>query len=172
MTSLADIQKIGEKVKEKWGRSFYDHIDFAGLAPVGRDYIRYDSTPTNSVTFAATEGVHFGMLTGYEGKKLQPIVMTVPMMSKAVVLAETFDEFLGIGFHNGWSTLEQLVYDFEWTIEYYSKPDGELSAERRRFLEFLRVEYDMYPYELYQKRLNELNTKYELVIADAATDTL
>jgi hypothetical protein len=163
MISLQDFLKIGDRVKEKWGRQFYKYVDFCGLEPVTKSYSPYESTPKNSVTFATTggDGVHFGVLT--DDKELngrQPIVMTVPMVSKNVILADTLDEFLGLGFHNGWFPLEQLVYSFDETIEYYSIQDDSLTIEQKNFLDLLRNELKISYSPLTKERLEILGTQY------------
>src|SRR4051812_10143774 len=109
MTSKQDFLRISDRVKEKWGRKFYRYVDFCGLEPVTEENYGYESTPTNTVTFATTggDGVHFGLLTDARLSE-QPIVMTVPMVSKNIILADTLDEFFGLGFYNGWLPLEQL----------------------------------------------------------------
>jgi hypothetical protein len=163
MTTIKDFLKIGDKVKEKWGRHFYKHVYFCGLEPVIEADFTYASTPKNSITFATTggEGVHFGILTDHNHPKgPNPVVMTVPMMSKNIILAENLDEFLGIGYYNGWFGLEQLVYDFDDTIAYYSSPDDNLSKEETNFLELVREEFKIVYSPLTTRRLEELGTKY------------
>jgi hypothetical protein len=165
MISIYDFLKIGDRVKEKWGRSFYRHVDFCGLEPVTRgSEFTYDSTPRNSITFASTggDGVHFGLLTDYSNiKGLQPIVMTVPMMSRNIVLAETLDEFFGLGFYNGWFPLEQLVYSFSETVEYYSTPDNSLSVQEKNFLELMKAELKIKYAPLTKERLEKLGMWYD-----------
>lgn len=163
MTTIRDFLKLWDKVKEKWGRHFYKHVFSCGLEPVINSEYTYESTPKNSITFAATggEGVHFGIVIDHDDVKGQnPVVMTVPMMSANVILAEDLDEFLGIGYYNGWFGLEQLVYDFDSTIEYYSSPDDNLSKEEANFLEFVREEFKIVYCPLTKGRLGELQTRY------------
>jgi hypothetical protein len=93
-------------------------------------------------------------------KELQPIVMTVPMMSMNVVIAETLGEFFGIGYYNGWAALEQLVYDFDHTIEYYSAPDDSLDVESKRFIEFAQEELNIKFAPLTKERLELLRGRY------------
>src|SRR5687768_2088705 len=103
MISIQDILAIRDRVEKKWGRDFYKHVDFCAPEPVTKSYARYESTPKNSVTFATMggDGVHFGVVTtDIQRTGIQPVVMTVPMVSKNVVLADTLDEFLGLGFYN------------------------------------------------------------------------
>ena len=117
----------------------------------------------NSITFAATggNGVHFGIVTAHNHPKGQnPVVMMVPMMQENVILAENLDEFLGVGFHNGWFALEQLVYDFDATIEYYSTPADDLSKEETTLLELIREELKIGFAPLTKSRLKELKKKY------------
>jgi hypothetical protein len=164
MIALQDFLKIGDRVREKWGRQFYKHVDFCGLEPVtDRDY-RYDSTPINSVTFAATggDGVHFGLLAmDNEMHGRQPIVMTVPMVSKNIILADTLDEFFGLGFYNGWFGLEQLVYDFNRTINDYSTQDESLTIQEKNFLELIKTELKFKHEPLTKERLDTLAALYQ-----------
>ncbi len=104
---LKDFLDILNRAENKWGKKWYQHVDPCGLIPLWQSWnFAYESTPKNTTTIAETEGdgVHFGILLNHENtKELQPIVMTVPMMSLNVIIAETLEEFLGIGYYNGWS---------------------------------------------------------------------
>ena len=73
----------------------------------------YWCTPKNALTFARTggDGVHYSYLamSGLpEG--IVPIVMTMPAVARNFVVAESFDEFLGVGYRVGWFALEQIAY--------------------------------------------------------------
>ncbi len=163
MTSLHDFLKIGDKIKQKWGRQFYKYVDFCGLEPVTDPDYKYDSTPKNSETFATTggDGVHYSLLTndiGLADKKV--VIMTVPMMDKNIILADSLDEFLGLGYYNGWFPLEQLVYNFNDAIDYYSNPDKSLTLQQNNFLDFMRTEFDIVHTPLTKKRLEILEIIY------------
>jgi len=163
MKSLMDFLKIGDKIKEKWGRQFHKHVDFCGLEPVNDPDYRYESTPVNSEVFATTggDGVHFSLLNtniGLDDKKV--IIMTVPMIDKIIILADSFDEFLGLGYYNGWFPLEQLVYNFNDTIGYYSTPDNFLTLQQRNFLDFMKTEFDIVHSPLTKMRLEILERLY------------
>jgi hypothetical protein len=163
MKSLTDILKIGDKIKEKWGRQFYKHVDFCGLEPVNISDYRYESTPINTEIFATTggDGVHFSLLTnniGLTDKRV--VIMTVPMVDKNIILADSFDEFLGLGYYNGWFPLEQLANNFNDAIDYYSTPDNSLTLQQRNFLDFMRTEFDIVHSPLTKKRLEILERLY------------
>lgn len=166
MTSKQDFLKISGKLEAIWGRKFYKHIDFCGLQPVIESNYGYNSTPVNSVTFASTggEGVHFGLLTDERLGERKPVVMTVPMVSKNIVLADNLDEFFGLGFYNGWFTLEQLVYGFEETINYYSTEDLSVSLEQKNFLELMRKEFKIRHVPLTKERLENLAIDYHKIL--------
>jgi hypothetical protein len=164
MITIEIIQNfLTNKVKDKWGPKFYNHIDMCGLEPVLSTY-RYHCTPKNSITFAATggDGVHFNVLTGHNQVNVQPIVMTVPMVDLNFVLAETFEEFLGQGINNGWFALEQLAYDYDDTIVYYATEDDSKTEEEKNFLEFVRGELKIKPVSLTKDRLKELTERYRI----------
>ena len=170
MTSKQDFLRILDKVKETWGRQFYKHVDFCGLEPVPESNFGYASTPINSVTFASTggDGVHFGLLTDERLNGRQPVVMTVPMVSKNIILADSLDEFFGLGFYNGWFPLEQLVYDFDGTINYYSTADTSISIQTKNFLELMRDVFKITYTPLTKERLEKLAALYndKLVVED------
>lgn len=95
--------------------------------PVGLILIRplekwgYDSTPVNSQSFAHTggDGVHFGLIDlGVGISEDSPVVMTVPMAAnpKNVILGENLFDFLCLGCESGYFMLEQLSYDWAFTV--------------------------------------------------------
>ena len=82
----------------------------------------YFCTPVNSVTFGSTggDGVHFGFLRSRSNTR-EPIVMTVPMSDvQNIVLAENFHEFLQLGYHTGFFSLEQLAYNWDEPFAFMS----------------------------------------------------
>ncbi|WP_276373723.1 hypothetical protein [Chryseolinea sp. H1M3-3] len=168
MISLEDFWRMDEIIVAKFGARFgkklYNCVDYCGIEPVRHPDEGYFCTPKNSRTFARTggDGVHFGIITNDVGQGAnKPIVMTVPMATRNnVVIAESLDEFFGIGCHVGWAALEQLVYDFEGTITYYSNQDDSLTKQQKTFLEIVREELKANHVPLTKDRLEELDDKY------------
>lgn len=121
-------------------------------------------------------GVHFGIVTDYKKRKWQrPIVMTVPMClsdQSNIIVAEDLHEFFSIGFHAGWFGLEQLVYDFNRTIEYYSSTKEDLSSQERAFLEIIREKLKLKFMPLTKRRLAELKSKYFDILDIDTSDPL
>ncbi len=56
--------------------------------------------------------------------------------------------------------LDQLAYDFDSTIEYYSTPDDSLDVESKRFIEFAREELNIKFAPLTKERLEFLRVTY------------
>ena len=161
--SLSKLWQLDDLIKERWGRKFYNHIDYCGLIPV-RDpgEFNYDCTPKNSLIFASTggNGVHFGIINGANGTK-GPIVMTSPMAEVSnMVIAENLEEFFSIGFHVGWFALEQLAYDRDDTIKYQNQPDPDLNAAQIRFLELVRSHFNLSHSPLSTNKLEWLQNEY------------
>jgi len=131
----------------------------------------YFCTPKNSVTFGSTggDGVHFGLLelAGMESHQ-RPVVMTVPMSDRHnVVIAETLGEFLNIGFHVGWFSLEQIVYNPDEAVEYHADADPEDWPEHIDELVFFRESLGLTYQPLSLARIAALEEKYHpLLIAD------
>ena len=165
MTSIDDFWRVDDLIKSKWGKDAYKFIDYCGLEPIRpMENFGYFCTPENSKTFAATggDGVHFGIVDGKnDNGMVGPIVMTVPMADiQNVIVAEDLEEFFRLGYHVGWFSMEQLVYNLDSTLEYYSKPDEEMTEEETRFLELLRNELNMETRPLTKERLATLEMMY------------
>ena len=80
--------------------------------------------------------------------------MTVPMSDiYNVIVAEHLQEFFSIRYYVGWFAMEQLVYDQEETIEYFSKPDEETDENEMRFLELIRDRFQIQHRPLTTERL-------------------
>lgn len=161
MISVIDISRIPSIVKAKWGKDFYKEVHFCGLEPVISD-LSFESTPKNSIQFASTGGdAVFSVVTDHKNLTNElPVVMTVSIMDQNVVVSENLEEFLGIGYYHGWSALEQLVYDFDKTLEHYSVADSTISKEEKNFLDLIRNEFKIKPAPLTKDRLNQLSMKY------------
>ena len=163
MITIEDLKNIETYINNKWGRKSYKEINYCGLIPVSTDFITYDSTPINVKTFAITEGngVHFSqVLLNQSDENIMPVVITVPMADKNIIIAENLDEFLGLGYYNGWFSLEHLAYDIEDTLKYYSIPDPELTPQEYAFLQLLKDQLNIKHYNLTKERLNYLKDKY------------
>ncbi len=81
------LLETDETVKGRFGKKFYNYVDYCRIEPVRQ----HD-----------------------EGYFCTPIVMTILMAMASrnnVVVAETLDEFFGLGYYVGWFALEQLAYD-------------------------------------------------------------
>ena len=129
----------------------------------------YFCTPHNSLTFATTggDGVHYGFLMINQLEfDYKPIVMTVPMSDPYnVIIAENFEEFLGLGYYMGWFALEQIIYKNSMdAVSYFAGPDTEESPERDELLVILRKEFNIKHIPLSLARLDELKKKYEKLI--------
>ena len=165
MITIEDFWRIDDLIKAKWGRKFYQYIDYCGLEPV-RPLVHdgYFCTPKNTLTFATTggNGVHFGIITDTNSNETSgPIVMTVPMAdTKNVVVAEDLNEFFSLGYYVGWFALEEIVYDLDETVDYFSKPDKEITQEKNAFLEIIRKEFTVHHIPLSKVRLDELEKTY------------
>ena len=160
------VTKILMETKEEFPNLFsYD----AGIVPEENENERYACSPLNTKVFCRTggNGVHFSILE--LSRNIQPIVMTVPMnIGKSMndynkIIAENINEFLSIGYYNGWFHIEQLCYDNKWVIEFYStenmdeeyKNDGDI-----QFVKKLRKHFNVNHKPLNNKRLKELEIKY------------
>ena len=142
--------------------------------PTEKDF-KYDSSPLNTITFAGTggDGVHYGILPLSE--TTQPVVMTVPMNYGNDIgvynriLAENLDEFLGLGYYNGWFFLDQIAYQStrERTFAHYSG-NHYLAYEEFSEVHFItrlrtKLGYSHLPLNLL--RLEELKEKYFHLLA-------
>ena len=124
----------------------------------------YSCTPANALTFASTggDGVHYGLLELIgAGAESWPVVMTVPMAdTQNLVIAADLREFLGLGYHVGWFSLEGLVYgDPEGTVDYFSAPDTE-SSDRETMLATLRSEVPISYVRLSLVRIQALQLEF------------
>ena len=146
----------------------YGCIGFNGLY-LDDSTFRYDTTPINTHVFATTcgEGVHFSLLEITD--KIQPIIMTVPCNSgnsikdNNIIIAENLNEFLSLGFYNGWGYLEQVCYDKEWAISFHSKEDTDPDYQNSIdfiFTKKIRNTFGINHQPLLLERLKELEEKY------------
>jgi len=116
--------ELAREIKINFPNSY---LDYAGLIPNNDQTFRYNPTPKNTVVFAGTggDGVHYSILP--LNTEIQPVVMTVPMNFGGYInefnwiLGENLNEFLSLGYYNGWFTLEQLCYNKDEAIKFYEK---------------------------------------------------
>ena len=164
---LDDLIKIKEAISERWGKNAYEYIGECGLEleiPPRHEF--YSCTPKNTLTFASTggDGVHYSLLVDEDGSPQDgPVVMTVPMAFEEdinTVIAENLREFLGLGYHVGWFSLEQIVYQNPIDFAYYSKPDPDFEEEEIRFLNLIKELFQVEYVALTADRLAYLHEKY------------
>jgi len=119
-----EVSIIALEIKKDFPNLYFG---YAGIIPEEDENARYDSSPTNTKVFARTggDGVHYSILEISEN--IQPIVMTVPMNfgdsmnDYNVIIGENLNEFMSIGYYNGWFPIEQLCYDNKWALDFYAK---------------------------------------------------
>ena len=160
------IKEVAEKIKIDFPNPFFD---YAGITPAKGESSRYFCTPTNTQIFATTEGdgVHYSLLE--LSPDIQPVIMTVPMNygdsmeAYNWVIAENLEEFLSLGYYNGWFPIEQLCYDNNLAINFYAKEDLDEDYQNGTGIQFvkkLRTHLGYSHIPLNNKRLLELKEKY------------
>ena len=126
-------------------------------------------TPLNTILFAQTggDGVHFSYLE--IGLEINLIIITVPCAwgkqpnSYNRVIAETFDEFLGLGFFKGWFYLDGYFYDPDLTLEEYGPNQIKHNFANRNeaiFIEKVISNFKISPNYLKTERLEYLQNNY------------
>jgi hypothetical protein len=100
----------------------------------------YEADPEDYVSFMSTggDGVHFSLPKGVADG---PILMVVPMQ---------FD--LGLGCVYGYFALEQLVYNFQLTVDEIVGAKGQSRALKK-----LSEKFSLKPWDDVEQRLLELN---------------
>lgn len=167
---LKEFRKVVEELATETKSEFPNlYFDYAGMIPINDKTFRYDSSPINTEVFATTggDGVHYSILEISE--KIQPVVMTVPMnfgdsmRDYNWIIGENLNEFLSIGYFNGWFPIEQLCYDNEWAIDFYSKENMEEDYQNDADIQFVKKLRSKFGYDhvpLNNERLNELADNY------------
>ena len=165
---LEDLKKVVEELANEIKIEFPNLLfDYAGMIPVGDESYIYDCTPINTKVFATTggDGVHYSILEISE--EIQPIIMTVPMnFSDSInhynkIIGENLNEFLSLGYYNGWFPLEELCYKKGRAIEIYSKENlGFLSDGDVHFVKKLRNMMGINHVPLDLSRLEKLESMY------------
>lgn len=116
------------------------------------------------LTFASTggDGVHYSYLEGSEfSEGKHPIVMTLPCADENnMVIAESFEEFFGLGYFVGWFSLEQLIYQPNEAVAYLGRSNEELEHYAEPRLAFIREALDIRPGPPELERLHLLKQKY------------
>lgn len=155
--------ELGENTAQRPALSVFCPCGFAYLTPPplkGRD--GYFCTPSNSRTFASTggDGVHYGFLE-LDDALSEFVVMTVPMgYPHNTIVAETFDEFLGLGYHVGWFALEHWVCDAAVTMDLFNSPSKGDMPKCDALLAVLRDRLHIRHVPLSADRMADLHAKY------------
>ncbi len=165
--TIDKINKINDLGIQMINKGF--HHNFAGLITTWKDVGKYDCTPINTELFAFTggDGVHFSYLD--VSKNVCIIVMTDPtnygktVDAYNIILAETFEEFLGLGYFIGWASLDGLCYYPDETFMDYGIGQKEYSFANQNesiFLKQLISQLGIEPVILKEERLTYLKEKY------------
>lgn len=167
---LNDFKEALQATANEIKAAFPDFIlDYRGLEPIHEPFKKYDCTPVNTTVFATTggDGVHYSILEISD--LIQPVVMTVPMNAGAAnqssnqILGANLNEFLSLGYYNGWFPLEQLCYDPAWALDFYSKENLDADYQTGvgiQLVKKLRTKLGFEPIPLIMKRLKELEDLY------------
>lgn len=95
--------------------------------------------------------------------------MTVPMnfgdsmRDYNWIIGENLNEFLSIGYYNGWGSIEQLCYDNEGVINFYSTEDMDEGWQDDPDIDFVKKLRNKFGYghvPLKNERLKELADDY------------
>jgi hypothetical protein len=168
--NLEEFKNTIKQLEEKTKIDFPDlYLDYAGMIPVEDESFRYHSSPTNTQVFAHTggDGVHYSLLE--LSPDIQPVIMTVPMNfgdsmeDSNWVIGENLEEFLSLGYYNGWFPIEQLCYDNNLVINFYAQEDLDEDYQNGTGIQFvkkLRTQLGYSHILLNNKRLLELKEKY------------
>jgi hypothetical protein len=160
---LQQLYDAARTIGPRFKRSPASVFDPCGLIleqPPRRDYSW--CTPKSALTFASTggDGVHYSYLDLPDGT---PIVMTMPANDRLnYVVAEGFDEFLGLGFHVGWFALEQIAYQPDWALGYFAAEDTEKDDRKRMLMAALRSALEIQYVALRLERIHALTKKHEV----------
>ena len=169
--SLNSFKQVVEELANNTKNEFPNlYFDYAGMIPVNDETFRYDSTPINTKVFAMTggDGVHYSILEISE--KIQPVVMTVPMnfgnsmKDCNIIIAENLNEFLSIGFYNGWFSIEELCYNKESSISFFANENMEKDYQEDADFQFVKKLRNKFGYKHIPLNLERLKVaKYDLL---------
>jgi hypothetical protein len=153
--------------------SVFDPIGLILVRPLKN--FEYESTPTNSLTFANTggDGVHYSLIILKNKISTDsPVVMTVPMNygSENMIVGENLYEFLSLGCQTGYFFLEQLTYKNaraetlqlinnpkQWFKENYINKDKTYISY---LLGLLVKEFQLKPWINLEQRFEELQSQF------------
>lgn len=150
-------------------------------------------TPKEALTFACTggDGVHFSFLSSEKiPSTVVPVVITLPACDQHnFVVAESIDEFLGLGYHVGWFALEAIAYDPEEALQCFAQAGSDVpdyrsvalqsvgiernaSDSKNIRMEFLRSHMGIEPVPLSLDRIARLTERYAsfLIVPDEPGD--
>lgn len=163
--SIQELYKAAEVAAKRFGSSVESVFDPSGLIlcrPPTQHY--YWCTPSTAFTFASTggDGVHYSYLPPPDpALESAPIVMTLPANDQLnYVVAETLEEFMGLGFYAGWFPLEQVAYQPDWALRHFSSPNNEARKDQQQRLDFLKTELGIRYVALDLARVDALTRKY------------
>lgn len=173
MLKLQDVWNLSDRFADERGVGTNHLFEECGLKLERRPHRwEYFCTPRNSITFAdlGLDGTHFGFLI-LEGlpQESQPIVMTVPMNDRQnYIIAESLEEFLGLGYYVGWLALDQIAFgpDKLKVETYFSQRNLEFSPEQEEMLVFIRDGLQLRHVPLSFARLTGLDEKFGRLIDD------
>lgn len=108
----------------------------------------YHCTPVNSFAFGATggDGVHLSLLEGPPTSGA--VVLTTPVGDiPNSVVAESFADFLRLGYYGGFGWLEELGYGREGLQAKYIQEAQKLSKPAGSLLQEIRDVFELAPYD-------------------------
>ncbi|MBC8291311.1 MAG: hypothetical protein H8E37_13440 [Planctomycetes bacterium] len=131
--------------------------------------------PENAVTFATTGGDgHFSFLV--QNRRIDsssPVIVTAGANGDDAnwILAESFEDFLRIGFSRSFFALEQFVFAPATALKAYADPHWQpgqrerscgyiVSEERRRVMDFVFEQLDLTPLAHTVEEFNALQARY------------
>ena len=180
-TTLTALHQFDDT--HKGGDVTLDRIGLILMRPFQRAWC--DDTPMNGHIFAATGGdsVHFCALeVSGNVTDESPVVMIVPCNPDAprLVVGETLRDFLALGSVIGFSTLDQLVYGFDKTLDYLfdyeayvrydyfgaEPPELDLEdiAARKRFLQEFSKAFGLMPWSNPRAKFETLQQKWSGIV--------
>jgi hypothetical protein len=169
---LQDLYAVAANVAEELGSSPEAVFDPCGLLlEIPPRNQGYWATPKTAFTFADTggDGVHYSYFVDSRlPPGVVPIAMTVPMKFDRpnVIVADTFDEFLGLGYHVGWFSLDELLYHPEEAVEYFTQPDPDDWPDKTALMEILRTRMNIRPVALLLERTEALTRQYASLLPE------
>jgi hypothetical protein len=164
-TRLQKLYEAAAQIGTRFDRSLEAVLDPCGLIlekPPRESY--YWCTPRTAKTFASTggDGVHYSYLQVSEVSPDETVIVTSMPANDQLnyVVAESFDEFLGLGYHVGWFALEQIAYSPEWALQHFANEDPETRHEAKARLAALRSELGIRYVPLNLQRIEALTNLY------------